>query len=495
MRFLLPLFCCGLLAAVEPNAATKNWWHHTVALSGDDMKGRDAGSAEYKRAAQYVASQFERAGLKPAGEGGYFQSVPLHETRFVVGESKAELLRGGQVTGLRWLHQIAFRMQETLPDRLEGGLVFAGTGEAPAGFSGAGKIVVQLTGHAARAVPAGAMAILGVDNPDAVEPPRWPVQYLVSMRLAETKPVAGAGMAFRFNPAEAEILFAGSGHTYKELRDAARAGQPLPWFALPATLRVRLASKASDLKSDNIFAILPGSDSALAGEYVAISAHLDGYGLGEAWGKDNIYNGAFDDAAYVATLIDFAEKLKASGHAPKRSILFCVVTAEEKGLLGSRYYISHLTVPKEKIVANINLDQLRPIFPLKTLTMLALNDSTLGETARRVGAAMNIKIQPDPEPDRNLLRRSDHWNFMQIGVPSAGFIFGFEKGTQDEAAYREWYAKRYHSPLDDLSQPWLPGAAAKFNDFFGALVQDIANAPERPQWLPGSPYAPVTKAP
>ncbi len=489
MRYLSLLFLCGTLFAVEPDAATRNWWSHIVALSGDSMKGREAGTEEYQKAARYVATQFEKAGLKAAGEKGYFQSVPLHQVRFDPSASSVELVRNGASTKLRWLHQIAFRMQENLPAKLEAGLVFAGTGEAPADFSVAGKIVVQLTGHTAKSLPAGSVATLGVDNPDGTEAPRWPVQYLVSMRLAEAKPAAASAMTFRFNPAEAELLLAGSGHTYKELLEAARAGKALPWFSLPAQLKVTLASKASDVTSDNILAILPGSDPALANEYVAISAHLDGYGLGEAWGKDNIYNGAFDDAAYVATLIDFAEKLKAAHRTTKRSILFVVVTAEEKGLLGSSYYARHLTVPKDHIVANINLDQLRPIFPLKTLTMLALNESTLGETARRVAGTMGIRIQPDPEPERNLLRRSDHWNFMQIGVPATGFIFGYEKGTPDEAAYREWYAKRYHSPLDDLTQPWLPEAADKFNTFFGTLVEDIANAPEKPKWSPGSQFA------
>jgi Zn-dependent M28 family amino/carboxypeptidase len=247
---------------------------------------------------------------------------------------------------------------------------------------------------------------------------------------------------------------------------------------------------ASSLVSDNVIGVLRGSDPALAEEYVVLSAHLDGYGVGEPWGADKIYNGAFDDAAYVATLIDFAERLRASGTKLRRSLLFAVVTGEEKGLLGSRYYTQHLTVPREKLIANINLDQLRPVHPLHTLTTLAVDDSTLGDTARAVAKTMNIRIQPDPEPLRNLLRRSDHINFIGIGVPAVGFIFGFERGTSDEAAYRKWYEDRYHSPLDDLSQPWLPEAAAGFNDFFARLVETLANADERPRWKPGSPLAP-----
>jgi Zn-dependent M28 family amino/carboxypeptidase len=144
-------------------------------------------------------------------------------------------------------------------------------------------------------------------------------------------------------------------------------------------------------------------------------------------------------------------------------------------------------VAKERIVADVNLDQLRPLFPLKTLTTVALDQSTLGDTVKQVAGTMGIRVQPDPEPARNLLRRSDNWNFMQIGVPAVGFIFGYEKGTPEEAIYRGWYVNRYHKPADDLEQPWVPDAAAKFNDFFGRLVQTIANAEERPQWKTKQP--------
>jgi Zn-dependent M28 family amino/carboxypeptidase len=334
-------------------------------------------------------------------------------------------------------------------------------------------------------LPPDALGAISIDNRKALEPPRWPLQYAVTMHLSETPAQKAGQLALRFNPADAELLFAGSGHTYSELSALAAGGKPLPWLALPSRLRATLKLQSGELKSDNILAVLPGSDPELAKQYVVISAHLDGYGIGEPWGSDNIYNGAFDDAAYVATLIDFAQRLRDSHLKPRRSILFCVVTAEEKGLFGSKYFAAHPTIPKDELVADINLDQLRPIFPLKTLTTLALNQSTLGETVKQVAGSLNIRIQEDPEPQRNLLRRSDHWNFMQIGVPSVGFIFGYEKGSPEEAVYREWYAKRYHSPLDDLNQPWVPEAAAKFNDFFAKLVETVADANERPHWKAG----------
>jgi len=499
---------CALLAT-EPNPATRRWWAHVTALANDALQGRDTGSEGYRRAAAYVVAQFERAGLHPAGEHGFYQTVPLHALRFRADQSTAELAGANGSRKLQWLRQVTVAARPGLPESIDAPLVFAGSGEAPEGIVSQGAILVQLGGgrggRGGRGGGAGrgpTLGTLSIDSLGGPEPPRWPVQYVVQMTIAgagappsgSAGPSSGRGnggppLALRFNPEFADMLFEGTGHTYKELLSLRDQQKPLPWFAIPARLHAHLSWESGDLQSDNILAVLPGADPVLAKEYVVVSAHLDGYGIGEPWGDDNIYNGAFDDAAYVATLIDMAERLHESGKKLKRSLLFCVVTGEEKGLLGSRYFTAHPTIPKQQMVADINLDQLRPIFPLHTLTMLAVDDSTLGDTAKSVAGSMDIKIQPDPEPERNLLRRSDHYSFLQIGVPATGFIFGYVPGTSDESAYREWYAKRYHTPLDDLNQPWVPEAAAKFNDFFNKLVATIADAAERPRWKPGSPFA------
>ena len=503
---------CVTLFATEPNPATKRWWTHVKALANDSLKGRDTGSDGYRAAAAYVVEQFQRAGLKPAGEnGGWYQPVPLRVLRLRTDQSEASLVRkDGTVVKLAWLRQITLPARAGTPESIEAPLMFEGSGPADDPEL-KGKILVRMNtpgaggrrgGRGAGGGPRDIAGTLTIDTTAGPEPPRWPAQYSVSMSLADGTPApdtsdAGGGraaspagtVAMRFNPAFADELLAGSGHTYKELVDLAAEGKPLPRFPIPATLLARMKFESAELKSDNVLGVLPGSDPALANEYIAISAHLDGYGIGEPWGTDNIYNGAFDDAAYVATLIDFAETLKAAKKSLKRPVLFAVWTGEEKGLLGSRYYVAHPTIPKERFVANVNLDQLRPLWPLKILTTLAIDDSTLGDTVRQVASGMDIRIQADPEPGRNLLRRSDHWNFMQIGVPAVGFIFGYEPGSPEEAIYRRWYAERYHTPKDDLDQPWDPPAAAKFNDFFGHLVESVANASERPRWKPGSPYA------
>jgi hypothetical protein len=486
----------ALVAATEPDAATRRWWTHVQALANDDMRGRDTGSPEHRRAQEYVVRHLERNGVRAAGESGFFQSVPLRSYRLVTRQSPVGIVRDGRTRPLRWLRDIAVAPALGLPSTLKGPLVFAGSDNA-SGLDTSGAVVVRLSpprllpGPPAAPVPAGAVAVVGIDSTQGPEPARWPAQNALVMALAgEGLPAAGRIPVFRFNPETAEVLFEGSGHTYRELLELAASGRPVPSIALRGVLSLGLAFEESALRSDNVIGVLPGSDSALAAQHVVLSAHIDGYGLGEPWGSDAIYNGAFDDAAYVATLLDFAERLRESGTRLRRSLLFAIVTGEEKGLLGSRYFTQHLTVSREHLVANINLDQLRPVFPLHTLTMHAVDDSSLGDTARQVAAPMGIRIQADPEPLRNLVRRSDNFPFMQIGVPATGFVFGYQPGSNDEVAYRRWYQDRYHTPLDDLDQPWVPEAAAKFNDFFTALVTALANADDAPTWKPGSASAP-----
>jgi Peptidase family M28 len=502
-RVWVALFLLSLtVAATEPNAATRRWWQYVTALSGDNMEGRDTGSAAYERAARYVAAEFEHVGIQPSGEQGYFQPVPMQRIQLNTTSSSAVLERKAGSRKLVWLHEITMNAASGLPAEINAPLVFRGTTPAPpAGLDVRGKIIVRISPPvgtpAANAAPAGRVAgaagTLGIDNFDGPERRRWPAAYAVSVALAGTPVATSAVPALSLNPSVAEELFTGSGHTYAELKKLYDAAQPLPWFEIPATLRATLNFESSGISADNVLGVLPGSDPVLKDEYVVISAHLDGYGFGEPINGDRIYNGAFDDAAYVATLLDLGAQWKSSSTKLRRSVLFAVVTGEEKGLLGSRYYAAHPTVAKERMVADINLDQLRPLFPLRLLTMLAVDDSTLGDSARAVAESMGIRIQADPEPDRNLLRRADQYSFMQIGVPSASFVFGYEKGSPEEVIYRRWYADRYHSPSDDLKQPWDPEAAAKFNEFFRREVESVANADARPKWKPGSKLAPGSR--
>jgi Zn-dependent M28 family amino/carboxypeptidase len=332
-----------------------------------------------------------------------------------------------------------------------------------------------------------------------IEPPRWPDAYVRSVTLREGTAAAPrrAGSSFvtmRIGVPGFSKLVTSKEHGPNAVIDAATKRLPLTSFDLPGTLTIHTKLAEKDISSPNILAVLPGSDPALKDQYVVISAHLDGYGYGTPVDGDSLYNGTLDDAAYVALLIQFADDLYLARSTalippPKRSILFAAFTGEEKGLLGSNWFVAHPTVPAEQLAADVNLDQLRPLFPLNILTAEALTDTTLGDTARSVGAAMHIELRPDNEPERGLLRRADQFPFLRIGVPAISFIFGYDTGTDAEKRYREWYQVRYHRPQDDLTQPMDFDAARKFNTFFYSLVEAIADTPARPSFKPGSQFA------
>jgi hypothetical protein len=476
------------------DADTRAWWHLAENLSGDDREGRDTGSAAYERAAEDVAKLFAAQQLKPAGENGtYFQAVPLHEVSVTKEGTSFALIGGdGKQTALKFLQEISITASASLPASFQGALAFRGYCSAAEIGDVKDKIAVcfnstrkGMTTGAQRMQAArggGAVALVLVDDPYfLIEPPRWPVAYARSVTFDTAKPSPAALPAMRLSAAAFDSLLKGSGRNAEELLSAGGHKQPLPAFDMNAALRVTTHTTQRDYSSRNVLAVLPGTDAKLKSEYIVISAHLDGYGYGEPVDGDKLYNGTLDDAAYVALLIQFA--VRQQGHGLRRSILFCAFSGEEKGLLGANWFTQHLTVPKSDLAADVNLDQLRPLFPLHILTALAVNDSTLGETARSVASPMHIEIRPDPEPERRLLQRADHWPFMQIGVPAIGFIFGYDPGTDAEKRYREWYRVRYHRPQDDLTQPMDFEAATKFNSFFYKMVETLADADERPRWL------------
>jgi hypothetical protein len=507
----------------KPDAATAAWWTQTVALSDDSMEGRDTGTEAYERAAKYVAAQFNAAGLKPAGDNGtFFQRVPMHQTELDLEHSSVQIVTpdapglpaGGTLHSvpLKLMEEVTITPHQLVKTSAITKMVFLGYGlELPQPpspdvkeFQGATAVLFNNfpggLSPADRATFAqrrnklitdvGFSVIVSIDNPAATEPTHWPAAYARSVVLEPASPPnIHAPLQLRISSeAAAKLFVADPDHPFADILRDGEKGLPLTSFSMHSGLKIEAQNKEKDISSPNILAILRGSDPKLAPEYVALSAHLDGYGYGTPVLGDNLYNGTLDDAAYVALLLEVAKDLQHK--APARSLLFCIFTGEEKGLLGSAYFTTHLTVPKENIVADLNLDQLRPIFPLNIITMEGLTDSTLGDTVRTVATPFKIEIRPDLEPERSLFRRSDNYNFVRIGVPIAAFVFGYDKGSPEEVVYRDWYARRYHKPQDDIKTPIDWDAAGKFNRFYTALTLAIANAPGRPQWLPSSPYSP-----
>jgi len=213
-----------------------------------------------------------------------------------------------------------------------------------------------------------------------------------------------------------------------------------------------------------------------------MSAHLDHVGVGRAVNGDAIYNGAMDDASGIASLVEVARLLKESGARPKRSIAFVAVTAEEKGLLGSKYFAAHPTVPFDKIVADINLDMFLPLYPLKVIEVQGLTESSLGDTVRASAKALGVEGQTDREPDQNRFIRSDQYSFIRRGIPSLASKFGYEFGSPEEKIRRDWVRDVYHKPNDDAKQTVDVESAARFNHVILGLLQRVANDRARPRW-------------
>jgi len=176
-------------------------------------------------------------------------------------------------------------------------------------------------------------------------------------------------------------------------------------------------------------------------------------------------------------------------------VLLVAVTAEEKGLLGSRYFARHPTVPRASIVANINMDMFLPLFPLKQLMVLGLDESDLGDDVRAVAQDVGIGVVADPQPLRNRFIRSDQYSFIREGVPALAMKVGVEPGTPEAAIEAAWTKERYHAPSDDLQQPIDRAAAVGFTEVIGRLAVRVANRPTRPAWKPDSFFKRFARAP
>ena len=515
---LLLLFAALITPVLAQNTAVpsfngQSWWNYVKVLAADDMEGRETGSEGLRKASAYVVDQLKKNGLEPAGTKGYYQPVKFISRQIDESGCSLALVRDGKAESLVLGDDAMFSTRYDLAPKVDAPLVFAGYGlrvpEAHyddfAGLDVKGKVIVYISGSPAEVPSAlsahyqssgertrllrelGVVGLIAIPNPASMDIP-WsrmrlsrarPSMVLADPSLDDTQ---GIQLAVTFNPADAEKLFAGSGHTFDELAPLAKERKPLSHFPLTASVQATTKVIKEDVESDNIVARLPGSDASLKAQYVVLSAHIDHIGIGEPINGDKIYNGAMDNGSGSALLLDLASAMHAANLKPKRSLLFLWITGEEKGLLGSKYFANYPTVPKSSIVADLNTDMFLPIIPLKLLTVLGLNESTLGNDVREVAKQLGLEVQPDPEPLRNSFVRSDQYSFIRQGVPSLAMGVGAVKGSPEAAIQKEWLTKNYHAPSDDLNQHVDLAAAGKYEDVMLALALKVADAPQPPQW-------------
>lgn len=507
-----------LLAAPSAQSPADRWWAHVSFLASDALEGRETGSPGHRKAAEYIAAAFEKAGLKPAGTKGFYQSVPFRSQRVIEERSSLTLVHKDREEPLVLGREAYFNQRVKGAPKLEAPLVFAGYGltvpEAQhddfAGLDARGKVVVIIGGGPAN-IPgpllahyqnaavrgaylqkAGAIGLITIRSPIGQDIP-WDRAALSRSRAgltiadASMDDNAGQQLSVTWNTDLAASLFTGTGRDVKELIAIAAARKPLPTFALPGRIRSTLALEEKPFDSDNVLGLLPGTDPSVANEFVVFSAHLDHLGVGEPINGDRINNGAMDNASGIATLIESAAQLAAAGKRFRRPVIFAAVTGEEHGLLGSRYYALKPALPAGgRIVANVNTDMALPLFPLKSVIAQGLEESNLADDLRKAGAEAKIDVLSDPEPERNAFVRSDQYSFIREGVPSLSLKVGFVKDSPEHAIVRKWRAERYHAPSDDLQQPVDLQAAVDYANFVLKLASAIADRPSAPQWLENS---------
>jgi Zn-dependent M28 family amino/carboxypeptidase len=282
-------------------------------------------------------------------------------------------------------------------------------------------------------------------------------------------------------------LFDDTGKSHKEMLADAAAGKHQA-FPLSISATIRQGARFTEVESPNIAAILPGSDPQLKNEYVVYSAHGDHLGISEAVDGDTIYNGAVDNASGMAGVLEIARALSSAPQAPRRSILFLIVTGEEEGLLGSDSFAHHPTVPIGQIVADVNLDGIMPYFDFRDLVAFGAEHSTLSEVVKDVAQHMDLEVSPDPLPEDNIFIRSDQFSFVKQGVPSVLISAGFktvDPSLNGREIVLQAFSTLYHSPQDDMKQPLHFDAAVKIVRVNLAVGYEGAEEIKRPHWNEG----------
>jgi hypothetical protein len=466
-----------------------------------------------------VAAQFALMGVKPGGaDGTYFQPVSLLEasqaspaaTMKLAGSSRSQPLNGNaEIVVLGPVSGGAVSLQAPL--------VFVGYGmqdqavgiDDYAGLDVKGKIAVVLWGSpkgmdseiAAHlqgeqfrvAAEHGAVATVRVLTRATAGAFPWPL--LVSAYGAPLTtwvrndgtpfdPGRGLRLSVMIEPGAAPLLFERAPNTLAQVLDEAdRDGGRPKGFPLAVTAEIAAATTVRRYSSPAVVGIIEGSDPSLKNEYVALMGHADHIGISPSGSGDRINNGALDNAAGTATLIEVARAFATSEERPHRSILIVANTAEEKGLLGAEYFAHYPTVPIERVVAGIDLDMPLLLYDFTDAVAYGAAHSTLEGVFRRAAASMNVKLSPDPMPEQGIFVRSDHYALVKAGVPAVMLATGMQNGGAD--AWASFLAKNYHQPSDDLSQPINWTAGAKFAELNYRVVRALADDAERPRWYAG----------
>ncbi len=507
---------------------------HTKVLSADEYEGRGPGTKGEELTVKYLTEQFQRIGLKPGNpDGTYVQKVPL--VGFAA-QPTASFTAGAKTIDLTFPKDYVAVSRRFVPEaRVENSdIVFVGYGVvAPEygwddykGVDVRGKTIVMLINDPAvpsesdpskldeKMFKGNAMTYYG----------RWTYKY----EIATEKGAAAAIIVHETGPAgypyevvsgswsrenfdiqkpdknmgrvsveswitndKAKELFSAAGQDFEALKKAAitKDFKPVP---LDAKANFVVKNTLREIDSNNVIAKLEGSDSSLKNEYVIYTAHWDHLGRDPKLEGDQIFNGALDNASGTGALLEIAEAFTKLATPPKRSILFLAVTAEEKGLLGAKYYAQNPLYPLNKTLANINMDGVNQWGKTSDITMVGDDNSTLIDLLKEVATAQSRKVNADPEPEKGFYYRSDHFEFAKVGVPALYTDSGIDYVGKDPSYSKqkrdEYTDKDYHKVSDEIKPDWDLSGAVDDAQLLTTIGYRVAQAAKYPEWKPGTEF-------
>jgi Zn-dependent M28 family amino/carboxypeptidase len=507
---------------------------HIKTLASDEYEGRAPGTKGEELTVNYLTDQFKRLGLKPGNpDGSYAQKVPL--TGYTP-QPSASFTVSGKPMPLATEDYLARSQRYTPETRVENSdLVFVGYGVvAPEynwddfkGVDVKGKTIVMLINDPAIPDPAdpnkldekmfkgramtyygrwtykyeiasekGAAAAIIVHE---AGPAGYPFAALASWRQENfgiktpdnNKNISRVAVESWITVDRAKQLFTAAGQDFDALKRAA-LGKDFKPVPLNAKANFTIKTALREVASTNVIAKLEGSDEKLKDEYVIYTAHWDHMGRDPKLQGDQIFNGALDNASGTAGLLELAEAFAKLKPAPKRSILFLAVTAEEKGLLGAKYYAENPLYPNERTLANINMDGLNPWGRARDVVIIGYGNSTLDDTLVDIASAQGRVVKPDAEPEKGFFYRSDHFEFAKQGVPALYTDEGTDFIGKPEGygmqKRKEYTDRDYHKVSDDVKPDWdLSGAAEDLRLLFQVGYR-VAQGEKWPEWKPGAEF-------
>jgi len=497
---------------------------HVRFLASDLLEGRGPGTRGDALAQSYIAAQLEALGLRPAGPQGFLQPFDI-----VGVDGHAETIqftRGRESLVLRHAEDVVAVAGDEAPrtavDRAD--LVFVGYGIRAPEYAWDDFKGQDLRGK-----------VLLILNSDPEDDPalfagrarlwygRWDYKYEMAARVGaagaiilHTTHSAGypwqvvrsswTGPQYSVPTNERRVplrgwvteegcrkLVALAGRSLDDLVRSATAREFQP-VSLGVGVSAAFDSRVERTRTSNVLALLPGSDPKLSSEVVLYTAHHDHLGMraGAAPGEDAIYNGAEDNASGVALMLNVARAYAALDKAPRRSILFAAVAAEEQGLLGSEYLARHPPVPLGRIAVDINIDGANVFGRTRDVTVIGLGKTDLDVTLRALARARGRVLRGDQLPDRGYFYRSDQFSFARVGVPAAYFESGLDYRGRPAGWGREkreaWEETRYHQPSDELSPDWDLSGAVEDARLQFALGYSVAQATAPPSWTKGDEF-------